>query len=293
MKDPNVTLVLSGGGARGIAHIGVIEEIMNRGFNIRSVAGTSMGALVGGVFAAGKLNEFTDWAYNLDRQDILRLIDFSFSAHGLVKGDKVINAMKSIIPDANIEDLKIKYSATAFDLSSNSEVVYRSGSLFEAIRASVSIPTVFKPVVKSSSIIVDGGVVNNLPISNAHRIENDILIAVNVNADVPLNKPKLPLPEKKRRQNVYMKKILEMRQHMIKTGHKDEKLKFNYFNLINDTIAAMSNQITMAHIQNNPPDLLIEISRKTAGTFDFYKVEELIEIGRFEARKKLEEYFKV
>ena len=288
--DPNVTLVLSGGGARGIAHIGVIQEIIGRGYNISSIAGTSMGALVGGVYAAGKLNEFTDWAYTMDKQDILRLIDFSFSAHGLVKGDKVINAMKNFIPDANIEDLHIKYSATAFDLTSNSEVVYRSGSLFDAIRASISIPTVFKPVVKSGSIIVDGGVVNNLPISNAFRSENDLLIAVNVNADVPADKPAIKASEKKRRQNVYLEKVKDFRQHLLKTGNKDEKLKFNYFNLINNTIAAMANQITLAHIQNYPPDVLIEISRKSAGTFDFFKVEELIETGRRAAKKKLDGY---
>lgn len=288
--DKNITLVLSGGGARGIAHIGVIQEITERGYKIQSIAGTSMGALVGGVYAAGKLNEFTDWAYTLDKQDILRLIDFSFSAHGLVKGDKIINTLKKLIPDTNIEDLLIKYSATAFDLTSNQEVVFRSGSLFNAIRASISIPTVFLPVVSGGSIIVDGGVVNNLPVNNAWRNENDLLIAVNVNADIPFEKPQLPIREKKRLSNVYMNRIREYRQQLIKPTNKEERMKFNYFNLVNDTIAAMSNQITLAHIQNHPPDVLIEISRKSAGTFDFYKVVELIEAGRNAAKKKLNEY---
>lgn len=289
IMSQNVTLVLSGGGARGIAHIGVIEEIVNWGFNIRSIAGTSMGALIGGVFAAGKLPEFTEWAYKLDRQDILRLIDFSFSAHGLVKGDKIINAMKKIIPDVKIEELQLKYSATAFDLTTNSEVIYRSGSLFDAIRASISIPTVFNPVVKGSSIIVDGGVVNNLPISNAYRLENDLLIAVNVNAEIPFEKQDFVKNSEKHRHNYYLSKLKEYRQHFIKPANKEERRKFNYFNLVNDTIAAMSNQITQAQIQKHSPDILIEISKKSAGIFDFYKVEELIEIGRFEANRKLEE----
>lgn len=287
--DKNITLVLSGGGARGFAHIGVIEELLSRGYSVHSIAGTSMGAVVGGVFAAGKLTEFTRWAHTLDKQEILKLIDLSLSAHGLVKGTKVINTMKKIIPDTNIEDLKIKFTATAFDLTSNREIVYKSGSLYNAIRASISIPTVFLPVISGNSIIVDGGVVNNLPISNAWRNENDLLIAVNVNADIPYEKSILHLPEKKHPQNIYLSKLKEYRQHLIKPANKEERLKFNYFNLVNDTIAAMSNQITQAHIQNHPPDILIEISKKSAGIFDFYKVEELIENGRNAAKLKLDE----
>jgi len=135
-KNKNVTLVLSGGGARGFAHIGAIEELESRGYIINSIAGTSMGSLIGGVYATGKLNEFKEWAYNLDKQEVFKLIDFSFSNQGLIKGDKVLKTMKKFIPDANIEDLKIKYTATAFDLAQNKEIVFREGSLYNAIRAS-------------------------------------------------------------------------------------------------------------------------------------------------------------
>jgi NTE family protein len=152
----NVTLVLSGGGARGFAHIGAIEEIESRGYEICSIAGTSMGALVGGVYATGKLNEFKEWAYNLDKQKIFKLIDFSFTNQGLIKGDRVLKTMKKFIPDANIEDLKIKYTATACDMAQNKEVVFREGSLYNAIRASISIPTVFTPVVSGNMVLVDG-----------------------------------------------------------------------------------------------------------------------------------------
>ena len=170
----NVTLVLSGGGARGFAHIGAIEEIESRGYIINSIAGTSMGALIGGVYATGKMNEFKEWAYNLDKQQIFKLIDFSFTNQGLIKGDKVFKAMKKFIPDANIEDLKIKYTATAFDMAQTKEIVFREGSLYNAIRASISIPTVFTPVIVGDSVLVDGGVVNNIPISNAIRTKNDV-----------------------------------------------------------------------------------------------------------------------
>lgn len=282
----NVTLVLSGGGARGFAHIGVIEELESRGYKISSIAGTSMGALVGGVYADGKMNEYKEWVYNLDKQKIFKLLDFSFSNQGLIKGDKVLNAMKEFIPDANIEDLNIKYTATAFDLSLNKEIVYNEGSLYNAIRASISIPTVFTPVISGNSLIVDGGVINNIPINNAIRTRNDILLAVNVNADVPVHP--LVLSHQRKRQNLYNQKINGFRKSLYKSNPRDQRKKFHYFNLINDTMAAMTNHMAATIIKNNPPEIFVEISKKSCGTFDFYKAEELVEIGRYAAREKLD-----
>jgi len=284
----NVTLVLSGGGARGFAHIGAIEEIESRGYSINSVAGTSIGALIGGVYATGKTKEFKEWIYTLDKQRILRLVDFTLSNHGFVKGDKVLQAMKKFIPDANIEDLKIKYTATAFDLAHNKEVVFREGSLFNAIRASISIPTVFTPVIIGNSVLVDGGVSNNIPISNAGRSKNDILIAVNVNANMQVLQPFLPKSEREERHKMYIGKIDEIKKSLFKINSKEQTINFNYFKLIDSTISSLTNNLAAAIINNNPPDILIEISRKSCGMFDFYKAEELVEIGRFAAQKKLD-----
>jgi NTE family protein len=285
----NVTLVLSGGGARGFAHIGAIEEIEQRGYKISSIAGTSMGALIGGVYATGKLNEFKEWAYNLDKQEVFKLIDFSFSNQGLIKGDRLLKAMKKFIPDVDIKDLKVKYTATAFDLVQNEEIVFREGSLYNAIRASISIPTVFTPVISGNSVLVDGGVVNNIPISNAIRTENDMLIAVYVNADVPVHH--INISGKSKRQAIYIHKINEFRKKFHKSDSTDHKKKFHYFNLINDTIAFMTNQMATTLIQNTPPDIFIEISKKSCGTFDFYKAEELVETGRFATQEKLESLY--
>jgi NTE family protein len=282
----NVTLVLSGGGARGFAHIGAIEEIESRGYIINSVAGTSMGALIGGVYATGKLNDFKEWVYNLDKQEIFKLIDFSFSNQGLIKGDRVLKTMKKFIPDANIEDLKIKYTATAFDLAQNQEIVFREGSLYNAIRASISIPTVFTPVFNGNSVFVDGGVVNNIPINNAIRTKNDLLIAVYVNADVPVHH--INMSEKKKRQDLYIQKIKEFRKSLNKSNSTDQRKKFHYFNLINETIASMTNHLATTIIKNTSPDILVEISKKSCGTFDFYKAEELVEIGRYVTREKFD-----
>ena len=145
MKQP-ISLVLSGGGARGIAHIGAIEELEKQGFKIKSIAGTSMGALVGGLYALGKMQEYKEWIFTLDKLDIFRLIDFTFNTQGLIRGDRVFNKMKKFIPDMNIEELKIPYAAVATDITNGKEVVFTNGSIYEAIRASIAIPTVFTPV---------------------------------------------------------------------------------------------------------------------------------------------------
>lgn len=274
--EKNVTLVLSGGGARGFAHIGAIEEIESRGYKICSIAGTSMGAMIGGVYAVGKMKEFKEWAYTLDKQEILKLIDFSFSNQGLIKGYKLLKKMKEFIPDANIEDLKIKYTATAYDLAQNNEIVFREGSLYNAIRASVSIPTVFTPVISGNLVLVDGGVVNNIPIKNAIRTENDSLIAVYVNADVPVS-----------HQNISDQKKGHNLKSLCKTNPTDQRKKFHYINLINNTMAVMTNHMSVSIIRNSPPDILVEIAKKSCGTFDFYKAEELVEIGRFATKEKL------
>jgi NTE family protein len=288
--EKNVALVLSGGGARGIAHIGVIEELEKQGFKIKSIAGTSMGALVGGVYAVGKMQEYKNWIYTLDKFDVFKLVDFTFSAQGLVKGDRVLNKMKEFIPDIKIEDLKIYYAATATDISRNEEVVFTKGSLYEAVRASISIPTVFTPVKTENSILVDGGVINNVPINHVKRTKDDIIIAVHVNADIPIYKPTLSKNEKDKKQSLYLKRIKEFQSKLYKNlpiGKGDE---MGYFDLINKTITLLIYQISKMTIEKYPPDILINISRKSCGTFDFYKAEELVEIGRHAALKSIEEY---
>lgn len=287
-----IALVLSGGGARGIAHIGVIEELEKRGYEITSIAGTSMGALVGGMYAAGKLEEYKNWMCSLDKMKVFSLVDFTFSADGIVKCDKVLNAIKNFVPDTNIEDLKIDYSATAADIENHREIVYRTGSLYEAIRASVAIPMVITPVIKNGAIIVDGGVVNNLPISNVKRNKGDLLIAVYVNANVPIIKLNVSKKEEKEKKSVYLKKINEFYEYLNIISPKQKKGKIGYFTLIDKTIVSASLQMVQLTIEKNPPDILVNISRDTCGTYDFYKAAELVEIGRIAAMKSLDEFEK-
>ncbi|GET34176.1 serine protease [Prolixibacter bellariivorans] len=285
--NQQVSLVLSGGGARGIAHIGVIEELEKQGFEIKSIAGTSMGALVGGVFALGKMEEYKKWLYSLDRMKVFALIDFTLSSQGLVKGDKVLNKMKEFIPDAKIEELNIHYAAIAADIVNKKEVVFTKGSVFKAIRASMAIPTVFTPVKTKNGLLVDGGVINNIPLNHVKRESGDLLIAVNVNADIPLEKPAVSKKEEKADQSVYQQKIKEFYQHLqdILPSNKEEKL--GYFDLINKTIGMMTYHIGQTNLKNHPPDILIEISHDACTTYDFYKAKELVEIGRHATVKSI------
>ena len=177
MKKRRVALVLAGGGARGVAHIGAIEELERQGFEISAVAGTSMGALVGGVYASGYLEPFKEWMRALDKYKVFSLVDFALSTEGLVKGDRVMEAMKELVPDVQIERMPVPFAAVAADLLTGDEVVLDSGGLYDAIRASISIPSVFRPVHRDGRVLVDGGTVNPLPLNRVRREEGDLLIA--------------------------------------------------------------------------------------------------------------------
>ena len=182
MTSPTVSLALGSGGARGYAHIGAIEELRAQGFDIRSVAGSSMGALVGGVYAAGQLDGYRDWVKPLQRFDVLRMLDWTFAGGGLIKGDRIIDKLRDLIGEINIEDLPIAYTAVAVDLMAQREVWFSRGSLFDAIRASIAIPTVLRPHYYQGRTLVDGGLLNPVPITPTLRDLTDCTIAVDVNA---------------------------------------------------------------------------------------------------------------
>lgn len=180
-QKKDVALVLSSGGPRGFAYIGAIEELESRGYNITSVAGCSIGSLVGGIYAAGGLEDFKKWLFQLNNYKLLSLLDISVSKSYLVKGEKVIEAIKKVVPNVNIEDLRIPYRAVATDLYTGEEVVFSEGKLFDAIRASISIPSLFRPVRYGYHTLIDGGAVNTAPFSIVPRNGNDILVSFDVN----------------------------------------------------------------------------------------------------------------
>ena len=283
-----IALVLGSGGARGIAHIGVIRELADQGYQITSVAGSSMGALIGGIYASGKLDDYEKWLRTLDKLDVFNLVDFTLSSNGIIKADKVLNEIRKFIPDRNIEDLPIPFTAVATDIRNKKEVCFSSGSLYKAVRASISIPMVITPAMVDGVLMVDGGVLNPVPVNRVKRQPDDLLVAVNVNAQIPLQ-----TKENTEKKNGYIsqlangrfKPLQEKLSHMFPAHKKDS---IGYFELVTETSALMLSQISRLNLELNPPDLLIEISRQAAGTFGFYKADELIDLGRQEAKAALE-----
>ncbi|WP_242082927.1 patatin-like phospholipase family protein [Aestuariivivens sediminis] len=272
-----ISLVLSGGGARGIAHLGVLEELEKQDYEIHSITGTSMGAVVGGIYAAGKIREFKKWILNLDKIDIFKLVDFTLFNNGFIKGDKVFEAISPFISNRQIQDLPIRYSATATDLVGKKEVLFTEGSLYDALRASIAIPNVLTPVVKEDAILVDGGVVNNIPINHAHRMDNDLLVAVNVNADIPLIDTEIKNKEK---ESLYQSAMAKFSKNLRELFSNDANNDLNYFDIMNVSFELMRNEMDKISLKNTPPDILIETSRDSCKIYDFYKAEELIALGR-------------
>jgi len=274
-----VALVLGSGGARGTAHIGVIRELEKQGYEISSISGTSMGALVGGIYASGHLDAYESWLCSLSKMEMFNLVDFTLSAKGIIKADKVLKEIQKYIPDQKIEDLPIKFAAVATDLKQRKEVVLTKGSLFEAIRASISIPFVITPVLKNETLFVDGGVLNPVPTNRVFRHKGDILIAVNVNAHIP-NSKSTSGQEWNHLEELTSGKLRGFQKKLAKLVPIHKKESIGYFHLIGDTSSLMLSQIATLTLELNPPDLLIEISRQSCGTFDFYKATEVIELGK-------------
>ena len=280
----NVALSLSSGGARGLAHIGAIEELEAQGYHISSIAGCSMGALIGGVYAAGKLNEFREWMKTIDRKKMLGLIDFSLSLNHIVKGTRIIEAIMEFVPDVNIEDLPIPYCAVATDLKAGREVMFRKGSLFKAIRASISLPSFYEPVKRNDMILIDGGIINPLPLNRVKRQAGDILVGV----DVSGHDYKAQWDE--------LQRLTAIQKHdkSLKTKILDmlipDNIEFNYYTVLSRASSLMirQNSILMAKLTN--PDILIDIQMSRYGTFDFDKSEKLIVIGRQNTSQAIDKY---
>ncbi|MGK7396542.1 MAG: patatin-like phospholipase family protein [Candidatus Cyclobacteriaceae bacterium M3_2C_046] len=279
----SVSLVLSSGGARGLAHIGVIEELQKHNFEIRSIAGSSMGSLVGGFYAAGKLDIYKQWICELDKMDVFKLIDFTFSPQGFIRGERVFKELENMIEDCNIEDLSLPFVAVATDLHEQKEVVFRNGSLFQAIRASCAIPTVLKPVIIDDKELVDGGVLNPLPIDLIQRQTEDILVVVNVNSPLPFEPLPLILENEIKKETAYRIKLENFKKKWISMLPKNKQpviKKLGFFDLLVRSFDLMQDRLSSLIIQRHQPDLYIEVSRQACTTFEFYKACDMIELGR-------------
>lgn len=280
--------MLSSGSARGIAHIGVIEELEHQGFEIRSIAGSSMGALIGGMYASGNLQICRDWLYSLDKRAVLGLIDFTLSMNGIVKGDKIIRELKKIVPDVNIEDLPVSYAAVATDIKNNKEVIFEKGSLYQAIRASISIPGIFKPYELDEGILIDGAVLNPIPINRVRRTPGDLLIAVDVSAPAfSRETTESEILRSRNNHHVKDRKAAGINSNLVK-NHPERQL--NYYTLLSECCRSMIQQISAMMIERYRPDILIQLPANAYGSFQFYKSGEIVEAGGLATRNALHEF---
>jgi NTE family protein len=196
---------------------------------------------------------------------MFNLVDFTLSTHGIIKADKVLRKIQTFIPDQNIEDLPIKFAAVTTDLSQHKEVVLTNGSLFEAIRASISIPLVITPAVKNETLFVDGGVLNPVPVNRVFRHEGDILIAVNVNAQIPYKMTEAYNSEWRYFDKLTSVKLKSFQKKLSKLVTINRKDSIGYFHLIGETTYLMLSQISKLTLETNPPDLVIEVSKHACG----------------------------
>lgn len=323
-----VSLALSSGGPRGFAYIGAIEELTLRGYQIGSVAGTSIGSLVGGIYAAGKLEEFKEWLFALDAWKVFTLMDLSIGKNHLVKGERIIEAMMEIVPDVDIESLPIPFRAVATDLYTGEEVVFDRGKLFEAIRASISIPSLFRPVKHGLTTLVDGCIANCLPLDRVVRSEGDILVAFDVN-DVDVAEIRSILA----RENAALvadtafeqAKRAEMRGVFESVANRHdmgliERLKYagsrsialikdminyeeeydektaldygdTYYDLLDRSFSLMNHRQSELSIALHRPDIVVKMPFDAYGEIaDYAKAQEISEIGRQLMREALDKY---
>ncbi|HFS85244.1 MAG TPA: patatin [Epsilonproteobacteria bacterium] len=286
MNKTKVSLVLGSGGARGYAHIGVIEELEKQGFEIVSISGTSMGALVGGLYACGQLDAYKEWVLNLDRVDVASFLDVAWTTDGgLIKGEKIFDTLAEMTGKKQIEALPIKFTAVATDITKKKEVWFQQGDLLEAIRASIAIPSFFTPVKKGNSILVDGGVLNPLPVAPTMSDMSDMVIAVNLYADKPAIKSS--------QADQSEEKYRGIKEKIIKVFDKirgNDLPTVTTLDILDKTLDTMQDALTRYRLGAYKADQMIDISMEVCHTFDFHKADHVIETGRVEARAFAEAY---
>lgn len=287
-----ISLVLGSGGARGLAHIGIIKWLVENNYQIKSISGCSIGALIGGVYAAGKLDEFEQWVCGLSKLDIISLLDISWSTSGLLRGDKIIDTLFKLLGDQTIEALPLQFTAVAADIKNEKEVWINSGCLFDAIRASISLPLFFTPVERKGVQLIDGGVLNPVPIAPTFSDNTDFTVAVNLGGVIDLDRVEpdtlmdvvdsiedLPLQQKI---GHYIKQFGD---NLALTNSKPPTWKA--YDVADQAFDAMQSTIARLKLAAYPADYNIVIPRNACGTLEFDRAKEMIALGYQSAQKAL------
>ena len=286
-RDDRVALALGAGGARGLAQIGVIEAIQARGLRIDAVAGSSSGALVGGVFAAGKLAEFREAIEALDRGAFLRLLsDPALGEGGLFHGHRLVAAMREVVGDPDIETLPVPFTAVAVDLLRQRVVWLRSGPLWQALRASFAIPGLFTPAIVHGRELVDGGLLAPLPITATRLSDAHRLIAVDMHGWPERPHGELPDEQADVDDGHGLAGWIERRVRRHWPEHDEHAIGLT--EVMARALDTMQAQIARVQLALDPPEVVIRIPRDACLFYEFWRAKELVEIGRAEAEKALD-----
>jgi NTE family protein len=290
-----VSLVLGSGGARGLAHIGVIKWLEEHDYNIVSISGSSMGALIGGIYAVGKLDEYEHWVRAITATDIVKLLDISLARDGLVRGERIIETLKGLIGDQLIEDLPIPFTAVAADVVREKEVWLNTGSLFDAIRASISLPLFFQPAEVNGVKLLDGGILNPVPIAPTFNDDSDITIAVNLGGKPD---PGFPVPELAAAADEeadfadriagFIKGLDVTKRITEQVSDKvAQKSGVGMLEIADRTFDAMQSAIARQQLAAYPPDIELVIPNNVCGTLEFDRAEQMIQLGYELAERRL------
>ncbi len=298
-----IAIALGGGGARGAAHIGAIDELERRGARIVAIAGTSMGAVVGGIHAVGRLEEYATWLASLTHRDVLRLLDPSLRSPGMIAGEKVMARIRDLIGQVRIEDLPLPYTAVATDLVAGKDVWFQSGSLETAIRASIALPSVFTPLVHEGRVLADGGLLNLVPVTPLASVHADLLVAVSVGGAPrgSLGRDPDDAVESARRSAQHARDA-DMLQRIkarlgwersgptepVAEGEQGTPVSVRTLDIMELSLQAMQRMITRYQMANYPADVVIELPADACGTMEFHRSRELIAMGRAETARVLD-----
>ena len=298
-----MALALGAGGARGYAHIGVIEQIEARGWEIVGIAGSSMGSIIGGLYVAGGMESYRDWVVGLGRRDVLRLMDPGVGGAGPLRASKVMSKVSEHLGDLNIEDARIPYTAVAVDLVSEREVWFTSGRMIDAMRASMAVPSVFTPLVKNGMVLADGGLLNPVPVAPLANVLADAIIAVNLSGPATpwgretadagggRHMPKLRLPSLPNVIEPAIRSLVpQLGGRSAPSPESDQKpaATIGTLEVVDRSLHLMQTAVMRYRLAVYPPDVLIDIPVDSCGTLDFHRAGELIDLGRERADKAFE-----
>jgi NTE family protein len=295
-----IGLALGGGAARGWAHIGVLRTLIAAGYEPEVIAGTSIGAVVGGCYAAGKLDTLEDWARSLTRRRVFSLLDISFGGTGLITGNRLRQLLTHDIGDIAIEDLPLRFGAVATEIGSGHEVWLTHGRLSEAVRASYALPGIFEPVRLGGRWLMDGALVNPVPVSTARALGARLVVAVNLQADVYGRGAVVPShgtndedetgitrwQEERQRSRLTASRAIAALRGRLKDRHTGSPpgiptVMIEAFNITQDRIAR-------SRLAGDPPDIAINPKLGRIGLFEFHRAEEAIALGAEAAEKALD-----